>query len=84
MAVIGPNDQGKIGLSTETAVTPKSRCLCGTQQLGEGAALWVAPEFADPVGPLGEHQDVEKLGPSSGAQGIETLTQPALQLVRSH
>ena len=28
------------------------------------AALWVAPELADPVGPLevGEHQDVEQLG----------------------
>jgi hypothetical protein len=33
LAGIGPNDQGKIGLSTETAATPKSRCLCGTHDL---------------------------------------------------
>src|SRR6266511_5055420 len=33
------------------------------QELGEGAALWVAPELADPIGALEvrEHQDVEQL-----------------------
>jgi len=35
LAGIGPNDQGKIGPSTETAATPKSRCLCGTHDLRE-------------------------------------------------
>jgi hypothetical protein len=35
--------------------------LAVDQQLGEGAALRVALELSDPVGPLevGEHQDVE-------------------------
>jgi hypothetical protein len=38
--------------------------LAVDQQLGEGAALRVAPELADPVGSLEvrEHEDVEKLG----------------------
>jgi hypothetical protein len=38
------------------------------QELGEGAALWVAPELADPVGSLevGEHQNVEQLGAAGG------------------
>ena len=38
------------------------------QELCEGAALWVAPELADPVGPIevGEHQDVEQLGAGAG------------------
>ena len=36
--------------------------LAVDQQLGEGAALRIAPELADPVGALevGEHQDVEE------------------------
>jgi len=33
LAGIGPNDQSKMGPSTETAATPKSRCLCGTHDL---------------------------------------------------
>jgi hypothetical protein len=30
----------------------------------EGAALWMAPELADPVGAIevGEHEDLEQLG----------------------
>ena len=34
------------------------------QQLGEGAALWVTPELADPVGAfeVEDHQDVEQFG----------------------
>ena len=34
------------------------------QEFGEGAALRVAPELADPLGSfeVGEHQDVEELG----------------------
>jgi hypothetical protein len=36
-------------------------------QLWEGAALRVAPELSDPVGPLEvvEHEDVEQLGAGS-------------------
>ena len=50
--------------------------LAVDQQLGEGAALRVAPELSDPVGPLevGEHEDVEKLGAGSGAECIQALT----------
>ena len=46
----------------------------------------VAPELADPVGSLevGEHQDVEKLVAGSGAEGVQALAEPALQLVGSH
>jgi hypothetical protein len=41
--------------------------LAVDQQLGEGAALRVAPELADPVGTVkvGEHEDVEELGAGS-------------------
>jgi hypothetical protein len=56
---------------------PERRVLLAVdQQLGEGAALRVAPELSDPVGSLevGEHQDVEQLGAGSGAEGVEALT----------
>jgi hypothetical protein len=38
------------------------------QQFGEGTALRVAPELADPVGSfeVGEHEDVEQLGAGAG------------------
>jgi hypothetical protein len=53
------------------------------QQLGEGATLWVAPELADPVGSVevGEHQDVEKLGAGSGAEGVEALPWSELEFL---
>jgi len=44
---------------------PKDPVLLAVdQELGEGAALRVAPELADPVGSVevGEHQDVAQLG----------------------
>ena len=43
------------------------------QELGGGATLRVAPELSDPVGSLevGKHQDVEKLGAGSGAEGVQ-------------
>jgi hypothetical protein len=49
--------------------------LAVDRQLREGSALQVAPELADPVGPLevGEHQDVEEFGAGSWAEGVETL-----------
>jgi hypothetical protein len=42
--------------------------LAVDEQLGEGAALWVAPELADPVDPVevGEPEDVEEFGMSGG------------------
>jgi hypothetical protein len=42
--------------------------LAVDQALGEGAALRIAPELADPVGPLeiGQHEDVEQFGAWSG------------------
>ena len=42
--------------------TKRPILLAIDQEFGEGTALWVAPELADPVGPLevGEHQDVHK------------------------
>ena len=56
--------------------------LAVDQQLGEGAALRVAPELADPVGSLevGEHQDVEQLGAGSRPEGVQALLEPALDL----
>ena len=45
------------------------------QQLREDAALWVAPELADPLGSLkiGQHEDVEELGARIGADGVWAL-----------
>ena len=45
----------------------RSVLLTVDQQLGEGSALRVAPELADPIDALGvgEHQDVEQLGAGS-------------------
>jgi hypothetical protein len=56
------------------------------QQLGEGAGRWVPPIGADRVSPIevGKHEDAEELGPGSGAEGVEALHQPTLELVRSH
>jgi hypothetical protein len=50
------------------------------QELGEGAALWIAPELSDPVGALevGEHQDVEELGAGSRTERIQALPEAAL------
>ena len=60
--------------------------LAVDQQLGEGAALRVAPELSDPVGSVevGEHQDVEQFGAGSRTEGVEALTQAALESVGSH
>jgi hypothetical protein len=60
--------------------------LAVDQQLGEDAALRVAPELSDPVGALevGEHEDAEQLGAGSGTERVETLPQTPLEFVRSH
>jgi hypothetical protein len=53
-------------------------------EVGEGAALQVTPELADPLGALevGEHQDVEQFGAESGTECVEALTQLALDCSR--
>jgi hypothetical protein len=50
--------------------------LAVDQELGEGSALRVAPELANPIGAIevGEHQDLEQLGAGSGAKHIEALS----------
>jgi hypothetical protein len=54
--------------------------LAVDQQLREGPTLRVAPERADPVGPVevGEHQDVERLGTWSRPGRVQTLQESAL------
>jgi len=54
------------------------------QELGEGAALWVAPELSDPVGSIevGQHQDVEQFGAGSRSEGVEAFPESALELIR--
>ena len=60
--------------------------LAVDQQFGEGAALGVAPELADPLGSLeiGKHQDVEQLGAGSGTERVQALTKLSLDLFRPH
>jgi hypothetical protein len=64
----------------------RSVLLAVDQQLGEGTALRVAPELADPIGSLevGEHEDVKKLGAGSGAEGVQACSQAAFELIGSH
>jgi hypothetical protein len=51
------------------------------QELGECAALWVAPELSDPVDPVEvwEAKDVEELGAGCGTERVQTLPKPASQ-----
>jgi hypothetical protein len=43
-------------------------------------------KIADPVGPVevGEHQDVEQSARGAGPSAVETFSESALQLVRTH
>jgi hypothetical protein len=52
-----------LSIPTSTARSARSSSQ-SINKLGEGSALRVAPELADPVGPLevGEAQDVDELG----------------------
>ncbi len=54
-----------IPTSTARSVRSSSQSISSS---AKGAALWVAPELADPVGSLevGEHQHVEQLGAGGG------------------
>jgi hypothetical protein len=56
------------------------------QKLGEGATLRVAPELADPVGPLevGEHEDVEQVGAGSRTESVQARPESAFKIVGSH
>jgi hypothetical protein len=49
-------------------VSKRPILLAVNQQLREGAALGIAPELADPVGPLKvrQHQDVEQFDSGAG------------------
>jgi hypothetical protein len=60
--------------------------LAVDQQLGEGAALWVTPEFPDPVSPVEvrQHEDVEQLGAGSWSERIEAFSEFSLELIGSH
>ena len=60
--------------------------LAVDQQLGQGAALRVAPELADPVGALevGEAENVEKFGASRRRESLEASPEPSLNLLESH
>ena len=60
--------------------------LAVDQELGERAALGIAPELSDPVGSLEvrQHEDVERLGPGSRPERVRALTKPALELVGPH
>jgi hypothetical protein len=60
--------------------------LAVDQKLGEGAALRVGPELADPLGPPEgrEHEDVEQLGAGSRPEGVQAGTESAIELVGSH
>jgi hypothetical protein len=61
--------------------------LAVDQELGEGAALWVAQNSpSHPVCPLevGEHEDMEELGTRSWTEGLQAFAKPALTLVGSH
>ena len=46
----------------------------------------IAPELADPVGPLEvrEHEDVEQLGAGSWAEGVKAFLESAFELIGSH
>jgi hypothetical protein len=50
--------------------------LAVDQELGEGPALWVALELADPVGSVevGERQDMEEFCARSRTEGVQALS----------
>jgi hypothetical protein len=62
-----PSKKDQTARPLAASVTHRPECpvlLAVDQEFGEGATLWVAPELADPVGPVevGEHQTMEKFG----------------------
>jgi hypothetical protein len=66
---------------------PKDSVLLAVdQELGEGPCLGVPSAAPDRVGAVevGQHEDVEQLGAGSWAEGVEALTESALELVGAH
>jgi hypothetical protein len=61
-----------IPTSTARSVRSSSQSISSS---AKARLLWVAPELADPVGAIevGKHEDAEKLGAGSGAEGVEAL-----------
>src|SRR4029453_6144368 len=61
------------GIAVPAILDPRDLVATRTVQ----PALRIAPELADPVGPLEvrKHQDVEQLGAGSGTERVETLKQ---------
>jgi hypothetical protein len=59
--------------------------LAVDRELGDGAALWVAPELADPVGPLevGSSRTWRSSGRAAG-QGVEAFSESAFDLLQVH
>jgi len=56
------------------------------KELSKNLGLEIPPARADPVGSLevGEHEDVEQFGAGSGTEGVQALTEPALELLKVH
>jgi hypothetical protein len=68
--------------STARSVRSSSQSISSSAK----AALWVAPELSDPVGPVevGEHQDVEQLGASRRREGLEAGSEIRFDLIEGH
>jgi len=66
-------------MSTARSVRSSSQSI---RSSANAATLRVAPELADPVGPLaaGEHEDVEQFGAGSGTEGVQPLAERPLDL----
>jgi hypothetical protein len=60
--------------------------LAVDQELGEGAALWLAPQPSDPVGSLelGEHQDAEQHGAWSGTERVQPGLESPFDFIWTH
>jgi hypothetical protein len=75
------------GSSQDSCTFPERPILLAVdQKLGEGQALRVAPELADPIRPLevGQHEDVELLGAGGRPEGVQVGTKSSFEFVRTH
>ena len=81
-----PRRSGPSSRSIPTSTARRPVLLAVDQQLGEGATLRVAPELADPVGPIevGEAENVEEFGASRRRESLETSPEPCLNLLVGH
>jgi hypothetical protein len=68
-------DRGRLPQHPDEHRPERPVLLAVDQELGEGAALRVASELADPVGSIevGEHQDVEEFGAGDGTERVKPL-----------